>query len=101
MNDSIAFNYLFKHLEYYIDDLVERVIDDSETDPHYSAVTAYNLVICYLQIKRKSDPSFSVSTVKEYILSCSYTEEDFDRFEAKRRKESTYYIGEQFTENPA
>ena len=98
MDDLIALNYLFKHLEYYIDDLVDHVMDDSETDPHYSAVTAYNVIICYLQIKRKSDPSFSISTVKEYLLSCSYTEEDFTLFEEKRRKESTYYIGEQFTE---
>lgn len=101
MDDFVAFDYLFKHLEYYIDDLINHVMEDSETDPHYSAVTAYNLIVCYTQIKRKLDPTYSVSNVKEYIQSDRYyTEEDYNKFEEKRKKESTYYIGEQFTEAP-
>ena len=40
--------YLIEYSMYYTDELISSVLEDSEEDPHYSAVTASNLIKCYI-----------------------------------------------------
>lgn len=98
-NNLKALEYLLKYSKYYIDQLIDFVMDDSESDPQYSAVTANNLLICFLQVHKMLDHTYPFHTVKEYFFATHYyTEKNYKVFEEKRRKESAYYIGEQFTE---
>lgn len=98
-NNLEALEYILEHADYYIDQLIDNVMEDSEIDPEYSAVTANNLIICFLRLQKMLDDSFPINTVKEYILFTPYhTMRDYEKFERKRKKESAYYIGKQFLE---
>ena len=79
---------------------MDDVMNDSEEDPEYSAVTLNNLIICYIRCQKALDASFPIYTVRDYFLSTAfYTEADYISFEEKRKKERAYYIGEQFNES--
>lgn len=88
--------YLLDYTEYSINELVYKVLNDSETDPHYSAVTSANLIKSYIQIMKDLNRTLPYNDVKGYMLDQLYTEEEYDKFEEKRQRESTYYIGQQF-----
>ncbi len=95
--DQEKMNYLLNHVYYYIYDLIDNVLADSQDDPHYSAVTATNMIKCYIEIMSKIEPQLPYSTVKDFFLySGYYSEEEFEVFENSRKKESDYYIGKQF-----
>lgn len=73
------------------------VIYDSEEDPEYSAVTTTNMIKCYIDVLKCLGEDVPYSTVKEYIrYKDGYTEEEYNIFEEKRKKEAEYYIGEIF-----
>lgn len=96
-----AQKYLLKYIRYYIDKLMDNVVDDSEEDPEYSAVTLNNLIICYIRCEQALDHSFPISTVRDFFLFTGfYTLTSYLNFEEKRKKESAYYVGEQFSELP-
>lgn len=91
--------YVLGHLCYYIELFLDDVMEDSESDPQYSAVTAFNLIICYIRIQKALDPMYPIQTVKEFVLGTQYySERDYEQFEQKRNSESTYYLGEQYSE---
>lgn len=88
--------YLLAFMDEYIESLVENVLSDSETDPHYSAVAATNLIKCYIQILNELEEKLPYSNVKEFFQFDAFTEEEYERFEASRKKESVYYRGVQY-----
>lgn len=88
--------YLLNIMENYIIDLVDKVLADSETDPHYSAVSATNRIKCYIQIMNELGERMPYSNVKEFFQFNAFTEEEYERFEAIRKKESVYYRGVQY-----
>ena len=77
-------------------ELAEQVINDSEDDPQYSAVTATNHIKWYLEIMNELGEEPYFSNVEEFFTKAGYPLEAYKIFEAKRKKESEYYIGEQF-----
>lgn len=91
--------YLLQHIGYYIGDLVDCVLEDSFEDPEYSAVTANNLIICFLRVQKMLGCLNSISTVKEYFLCSNYSEVDYQEFERRRNIEKAYYVGKQYTED--
>ena len=42
--------YILRHLDHYIDELVWNVLGNDPEDPHYSAVTATNCIKCYIEL---------------------------------------------------
>ena len=88
--------YLLNYMEYPIDLLVDNVINDSEEDPEYSAVTATNLIKSYIQVTKELEVFKPYKSVKEYILNDGYTFEEYELYEKKRKNESANYIGIQF-----
>lgn len=88
--------YLLAFMSEYIESLVENVLTDSETDPHYSAVAATNLIKCYIQILNELGEKLPYSNVKEFFQFNAFTEEEYERFEESRKKESVYYRGVQY-----
>lgn len=83
---------MYPTMEMYVD----QVLNDSETDPEYSAVTASNVIKCYIQIMTDLGEAPSFDSVESFFELNGYTDEEYQRFEECRRKESQYYIGTQY-----
>lgn len=76
--------------------LIENVIEDSEEDPHYSAVTATNLVKCYIEIMEELGEKLPYTDVEGFVKTIGFSNDDYLLFEKKRKKESEYYRGIQY-----
>ena len=83
---------MYPTMEQYVDE----VLNDSETDPEYSAVAASNIIKCYIQIMTDLDSAPSFNDVESFFKINGYTDEEYQRFEESRKKESQYYIGTQY-----
>ena len=92
MTDKIQYVVNFLTNEY-----IYQVLEDSCIDPEYSAVTLNNEMICYLELLDLVGMN-SLKKVRDLFLSLGHTESEFDIFEEKRKKESVYYRGKQYTE---
>ena len=88
--------YLLNFQVYEIELLIENVIEDSEEDPHYSAVTATNLVKCHIEIMKELGEPLPYTDVEGFVTNIGYSKNDYLLFEEKRKKESEYYRGIQY-----
>lgn len=90
--------YLLDHCEIdlIIWDLINNVLNDSETDPHYSAVAVTNIIKCYIELMDELDEKLPYNNVEEFFDFNAYTEDEYKIFEEIRRKESKYYRGIQY-----
>lgn len=88
--------YLVKKMDVYICGFIRDVLMDSEEDPHYSAVSATNLIKCKIQLMSELGKQLSFSNVKEYMIFNGFTAEEYEQFEISRESESYYYGGKQF-----
>ncbi|MCL2513879.1 MAG: hypothetical protein FWF08_08250 [Oscillospiraceae bacterium] len=98
-NLSINKDILIKILrafDFEIDVLICNILNDSETDPHYSAVTAKNYIMWYIEIMNNINEPPGFSDCRGYFEKHCLPDEDYKVFEKKRIKESKYYIGEQY-----
>lgn len=95
-NDNNELNYLLKFSYYYIVDFLDSVLDDSEDDPEYSAVTLCNLIYCYEKVRHPTEVDDSNAVIKRFLSEHGYSDEIYSIIEQKRKIESAYYIGEQF-----
>ncbi len=59
--------YLLNHMDGFIEQLVYDVLTDSQTDPHYSAVTATNLIKCNIQVMQQFNKKIPYTDVKGYF----------------------------------
>ena len=87
--------YLLRFLDYSISQYIDDVMEDSEEDSEFSAVTLNNLILCYIHFLNRIEKD-SVQTVREVFNLHGYTEEEFLDFEKKRIKEAEYYNGVQY-----
>ena len=94
--DLKKLKYLLHIQRFDIELLVESVLGDSEEDPHYSAVTASNLIKCYIEIMEALGEKLSYTDVEGFIRNVGYSEQEYMLFEEKRRKEAKYYRGIQY-----
>ena len=91
--------YLLRYTKYCIDELICNVLEDSLADPEYSAVTAQNLIICFIRVQRLLGDPCLPNTVREYFLHCgNYSVEEYEEFQRRRVAESLYYRGVQYSE---
>ncbi len=88
--------YLLNDMEDVIGELIDNVLDDSITDPHYSAVAATNKIKCYIQIMSELGIILPYNDVEGFFDFNAYSQEEYSRFEEVRKKESQYYRGIQF-----
>ncbi len=94
-NADEKLNYILEFVDYSISQFIDEVLDDSETDPEFSAVTLSNTIICYIDLL-KATKGDSFQSLYEFFLSHGYSEDDFKIFKQKREKESVYYNGKQY-----
>lgn len=102
--EELCMDFDTEKLEYLLnavrDDLccnfIYDVLNDSEEDPHYSAVTATNRIKCYIDVMNSIGKELPYNDVKGFFNYYSFTEEEYQKFESSRKKESEYYTGKQF-----
>lgn len=87
--------FILEFVDYSITQFIDEVLDDSETDPEFSAVTLSNIIVCYISLLKANNCDYSQS-LYEFFLSHGYSENDFKIFKQKRDKESAYYNGKQY-----
>lgn len=83
-------------MDEYLYDSIDEVLNDSETDPHFSAVAVSNMIKCYIEIEKQLGTKLPYADVKTYFEFCAYTEDEYKLFETRRRKESEYYSDIQY-----
>ena len=88
--------YLMGFIVDDIEVLINKVLADSESEPQWSAVTAENMILCYIDVMRKAGVSLPFCDVAGCFADCGFTECEYEKFEQKRKKEAQYYIGKQF-----
>ena len=88
--------YLLKFMDDYIENLIYDVLSDSPQDPHYSAVTACNLIKCYIKVMNENNREINYCDIKGYFENHSFTKQEYERFLESAQKETEYYIGEIF-----
>lgn len=76
--------------------LIKNVVNDSETDPHYSAVTASNKIKCYIDVMNELCEKPPFEDVIGFLESGGFTKEEQALFARHRKTESEYYIGKQY-----
>ncbi len=85
------------YIQYFdIELLVENVLMDSDEDPTYSAVTASNLIKCYIETMSALGEKLPYNDVEGFVKNIGYSNDDYILFEKKRKKESEYYRGVQY-----
>lgn len=87
--------YLLVHLDDFIEKRIYDVLEDSDTDPEYSAVTTLNLIHCYLSVAVDLGIEECTDTVK-YMHQRCFSQEEISKFMVKKEKEASYYIGKQY-----
>ena len=85
--------YLLDYTRYCIEDLVNKVLDDSESEPEYSAVTASNLIKCYIDVITAMETDIPYTDAESYLTYMGYSQEEVKLLEEKRLKEQPYYKG--------
>lgn len=79
-------------VQWYVSDtigFVDLVLDDSEIDPHYSAVTLCDRIKLYLEYIKLT--TGADSTVSEFLDESGYDADSINLIERKRADESKYY----------
>ncbi len=94
--DINKLKYILNMQLFETEQLIENVLEDSEDDPHYSAVTATNIIKCYIEIMQELEEKIAFDNVESFFKEKGFSGQDYLLFEAKRKKEAEYYCGEQF-----
>ena len=76
--------------------LIKNVVNDSKTDPHYSAVTASNKIKCYIDVMNEFCEKLPFEDVVGFLESGGFTKEEQALFDRHRKTESEYYIGKRY-----
>lgn len=76
--------------------LIKNVVNDSETDPHYSAVTASNKIKCYIDVMNELCEKLPFEDVVGFLEFNGFTKEEQTLFDRHRKTESEYYIGKRY-----
>ena len=88
--------YLFGFMEEYLCDSINEVLNDSISDPHFSAVAVNNMIKCYIDIEEQLGTLLPYKDVKTFFDFYAFSHKEYNAFEECRKRESQYYKGIQF-----
>ena len=91
--DKEKLKYVLAFMDQWIMEEIDRALCDSETDPHKSAVAINNLIKCYIALEQQVGYSLPFHDPETFFRFNAYTKAEWEQFERKRTKESTYYLG--------
>lgn len=74
---------------------VEQVLSDDPEDPQYSAVTAHNVAVCYLHLKKELGQT-EQTEASGLLAELGWDPHWVRQLEQCREKESVYYVGPQW-----
>ena len=94
--DYEMLNYILRDLNFNLLKYIQDVLDDDENSPNYSAVYTRNMIKCYIKLMNQIDNQIPFKDVKSYILYNDFSEQEYNKFEKSRKRESSYYKGKQF-----
>ncbi len=83
--------YLFRFIDGFIYDSIDEVLNDSQTDPHYSAVAVSNIIKCYIDLEKELGTQLPYIDVESFFEFNGYSKQEYKKFEKSRHKESKYY----------
>lgn len=86
--------YLMRFVDDYIERFVNQVLSDSEEDPHWSAITAENMIYCYINVMKWLGKNLDFDDVKSYFKAYWFSDAEYELFEKKCQEEAKIYIGE-------
>lgn len=96
ISEQDDFIFILKHTEGEICREIFNVLNDSNVDPHFSAVYTTNMIKCLLFVAGKVGFSFLYNDVFGFFISHGFSEKQYREFEKSRKKESEYYRGYQW-----
>lgn len=91
-----AILYLMRFVDNHIEESICNVLEDSLEDPQYSAVTTANMILCYISVMRELQKDIPYTDIKGYFLHNQFSNDEWEKFENCRLKESPYYVGKQW-----
>ena len=83
-------------MEDWICQEIDNVLKDSPIDPHHSAITASNLIKCYIEISEQLGKKLPYHDVQSFFARNAYTGSEWESFEKRIEIESRYYRGIQY-----
>ena len=88
--------YLLSFIFYDIEQLIYEVLDNSKDDPHSSAVTANNMLVCYIEVMNSLGNELPYSNMKSFFTYLLLTEKDYDNYKQQYDDEKKIYVGRVF-----
>lgn len=85
------FTFILKHTEGEICREIVNVLNDSDEDPHFSAVYVSNMIKCLLFVAEEAGFSFLCNDVLGFFVSHGFSEIQYRKFEENRKSEAEYY----------
>lgn len=94
--DYEALNFVLRDIDFNLQTYIQEVLDDDIDSPNYSAVYTSNMIKCYIKLMNEIGNQTPFNDVKSYILYNNFSEQEYEKFENSRKKESLYYKDKQF-----
>lgn len=89
--------YILESVRAHLPQDIEDVLNDSESDPHYSAVYINNAIKCYIELMTQLGKELPYHDVESFFkFNIDPDEKKYKKFENSRKKESEYYRGIQY-----
>lgn len=96
-NNREAIFYMLDWLDYQVENLVWAVLNDSETAPEFSAVTANNRIICFIAVALDNGLPIKYRSTEQYFRQKQFPEECYYKFKTRIEQEEPYYSGKIWT----
>ena len=91
-----SLEYLLSFTEDEIEHLIYNVLENSKDDPHYSAVTANNMLVCYMEIMTSLGKELPYSNMESFFEYLLLSEEEYDNYKQQYDDEKIIYVGRFF-----
>ena len=88
--------YLLHHVDFYLDDLIQNVLNNDKDDPHYSAVIANNILKCYIDVAAQTGNPTKYTDIKSYFRINQYEDSEYEDFMRQMEEEKKIFVGEIF-----
>ena len=88
--------FLLRTVEDELPFFIKDVLNDSEEDPHHSAVHTTSMINCIVELITELGEKLPYHDTESYFEHVGFSKEEYGLFEESRRKESVYYRGVQY-----
>jgi len=76
--------------------LVRNVLNDSEEDPHFSAVSATSRIFLLTELYHAIGMHPELTDLRSYLTGRGFSDSEYEFFEGSRKRESVYYSGKHY-----